>query len=49
MVIIRDLMYARVTFSKFCKLQGVAFLPRLLMEAVPERIFHPSCSEEMNK
>lgn len=48
-VIIPDLMYGRITFSKFCKLQSVAFPPRLLMEAAPERIFHPSCSEEMNR
>lgn len=48
-VVIPDLMYGRISFSKFCKLQSVAFPPRLLMEAAPERIFHPSCSEEMNR
>lgn len=47
--IILESVCDRIVLSVFVIYTSVLLLSRLLMEAALERIFHPSCSEEMNK
>lgn len=47
--IILESVCDRIVLSVFVSYTSVLLLSRLLMEAALERIFHPSCSEEMNK